>query len=42
MEVFSPRGLINDYFGNEIASNKQVYQLHIIPENSENLRASYF
>ena len=29
-----PRGLINDYFGNEIASNKQVYQLHIIPENS--------
>ncbi len=32
-----PRGLIKDYFGKEIASNKQVYQLHIIPENSENL-----
>ncbi len=22
-----PRGIIKDYFGNEIASNKQVYQL---------------
>ena len=32
-----PRGLINDFYGKEIASNKQVYQLHIIPENSENL-----
>ena len=32
-----PRGLIRDYFGKEIASNKQVFQLHIIPENSENL-----
>ena len=37
-----PRGLINDYFGNEIASNKQVYQLHIIPENSENLELLLF
>ncbi len=32
-----PRGVIKDYFGNEIASNKQVYQLHLIPENSENI-----
>ncbi len=32
-----PRGLINDYFGKEIASNRQVYQLHVIPENAENL-----
>ena len=37
-----PRGLINDYFGKEIASNKQVYQLHIIPENSENLEFLIF
>ena len=37
-----PRGLINDYFGKEIASNKQVYQLHIIPENSENLEVLIF
>lgn len=37
-----PRGLIKDYFGNEIASNKQVYQLHIVPENSENLGVLLF
>ncbi len=37
-----PRGLITDYFGKEIASNKQVYQLHIIPENSENLELLLF
>jgi len=37
-----PRGLINDYFGKEIASNRQVYQLHIIPENSENLEFLIF
>ncbi len=37
-----PRGLINDYFGKEIASNKQVYQLHVVPENSENLEILLF
>ncbi len=37
-----PRGLINDFYGREIASNKQVYQLHIIPENSENLELLIF
>ena len=37
-----PRGLISDYFKKEIASNKQVYQLHIIPENSENLELLLF
>ena len=37
-----PRGLINDYFGKEIASNRQVYQLHVIPENSENLEILFF
>ena len=37
-----PRGLINDFFGENIASNKQVYQLHIIPENSENLETLLF
>tara|TARA_B100000945_G_scaffold314530_1_gene312270 strand:+ start:382 stop:1149 length:768 start_codon:yes stop_codon:yes gene_type:complete len=37
-----PRGLIRDYFGKEIASNKQVFQLHIIPENSENLELLFF
>ena len=37
-----PRGLINDYYGKEIASNKQVFQLHIVPENSENLEILIF
>tara|TARA_Y100001970_G_scaffold14771_1_gene16715 strand:- start:5466 stop:7400 length:1935 start_codon:yes stop_codon:yes gene_type:complete len=37
-----PRGLIKDYFGNDLASNKQVYQLHIVPENSENLEVLLF
>ena len=32
-----PRGVIEDYFGNEIASNTRVYQLHITPENSPNI-----
>ena len=37
-----PRGIIKDYFGNEIASNKQVYQLHLVPENSENITSLLF
>ena len=37
-----PRGVIKDYFGKEIASNKQVYQLHLVPENSENLTSLLF
>ena len=37
-----PRGVIKDYFGNEIASNKQVYQLHLVPENSENVTSLLF
>ena len=30
----APRGIIEDYFGNEIASNTRIYQLHFIPENT--------
>ena len=30
------RGNIVDYFGNTIAGNLKVYQLHIIPEQVEN------
>ncbi|MBO6488469.1 MAG: penicillin-binding protein 2, partial [Pelagibacteraceae bacterium] len=37
-----PRGIIKDYFGNDIASNKQVYQLHVIPENTENINSLFF
>jgi len=31
------RGLIKDFFDNEIASNEKVYQLHITPENTPNI-----
>ena len=31
------RGIIKDFFGNEIASNEKVYQLYITPENSNDL-----
>ena len=30
----APRGIIEDFFGNEIASNTRIYQLHITPENT--------
>ena len=36
------RGLIRDYFGNEIASNEKVYQLHITPENTNNIDVLFF
>ena len=29
-----PRGVIKDYFDEEIASNEKVFQLHLIPELS--------
>ena len=32
-----PRGIIEDYFGSEIASNSRIYQLHITPENIPNI-----
>jgi len=36
VEVATTRGNIFDYFGNVIAGNLKVYQLHIIPEQVEN------
>ncbi len=36
------RGVITDYFNNEIASNKKVYQLHITPENTSNIDILFF
>ena len=35
------RGIIKDYFNREIASNRQVYQIHLIPENTKILRKSF-
>ena len=36
-KIAPPRGIIQDYFGNEIASNKKIYQLHVVPENTPNI-----
>ena len=31
------RGVIKDFFGQEIASNEPLYQVHLVPENTKNL-----
>ena len=36
------RGVIKDYFNQEIASNRQVYQIHLIPENANNINEIFF
>ena len=41
-KIAPKRGLIYDYFGNVIADNTQVFQLHMIPENVVDLRALFF
>ena len=34
--------IIRDYFNVEIASNKQVYQIHLTPENSQSIEQVSF
>lgn len=36
------RGIIRDYFNSEIASNRQVYQIHLIPENTQSVEEVFF
>ena len=36
------RGVLKDYFGNDLASNTQVFQLHMIPEDVPNLEKLFF
>tara|TARA_B100000029_G_scaffold341559_1_gene333830 strand:+ start:3435 stop:5294 length:1860 start_codon:yes stop_codon:yes gene_type:complete len=36
------RGVIEDYFGNKIAKNTQVFQLHMIPEDVPNMEELFF
>ena len=36
------RGTIKDYFGNELASNETIYQLHTVPENIPNINTLFF
>ena len=41
-KIAPPRGMIEDYFGEKIAINTQVFQLHMIPENVPNLEELFF
>jgi len=36
------RGIIEDYFGTKIASNNQVFQLHMMPEDVPNFETLFF
>jgi penicillin-binding protein 2 len=41
-KIVPPRGIIEDYFGNKIANNTQLFQLHMIPEDVPNLEELFF
>ena len=41
-KIAPPRGIIQDYFGTEIASNSTIYQLHITPDNAPNIDLLFF
>ena len=36
------RGIIKNIFNKEIASNRQVYQIHLIPENTQSIEEVFF
>ena len=41
-KVTPQRGIIEDYFGNKVASNTQVFQLHMMPEDVPNFEVLFF
>ena len=41
-KIAPQRGIIEDYFGEKIAKNTQVFQLHMIPEDVPNLEVLFF
>ena len=41
-KVVPQRGIIEDFFGNKIATNKQVFQLHMVPEDVPNIEELFF
>ena len=41
-KIAPQRGIIEDYFGEKIAINSQVFQLHMIPEDVPNLEELFF
>ena len=41
-KIAPQRGVIEDYFGEKIAKNTQVFQLHMVPEDVPNLEELFF
>jgi penicillin-binding protein 2 len=41
-KIVPQRGIIRDYFGNKIAENTQLFQLHMIPEDVPNIEELFF
>jgi penicillin-binding protein 2 len=41
-KIAPSRGIIKDFFGKKIAENKQVFQLHMIPEDVQNIEILFF
>ena len=41
-KVAPPRGIIKDYYDEKIATNTQIFQLHMIPEDVPNLQTLFF
>ena len=41
-KVAATRGIVEDFFGNKIADNTQVFQLHMMPEDVPNMEVLFF
>jgi len=41
-KISPPRGIVEDYFGKEVASNSKIYQLHIMPESTPDINVLLF
>ena len=41
-KIAPPRGIIEDYFGNQLASNNKIYQLHVVPDSTPNIDELFF
>ena len=41
-KIAPERGIIEDYFGNKIANNTQLFQLHMMPEDVLNFEELFF
>ena len=41
-KVIPQRGLIKDFFGERIADNEQVFQLHMLPEDVPDIESLFF